>query len=318
MGRACVCCGDECLNDVIHLNVDRYPASVRSFVETRIDTYELKGGLDDRNFFVPSSINIISPQSENTIDNDPFVSNTFRSVQISSDYVVVNGERIYTQIWKKTTLIRKLALSFNVDDVFDWDKKNKYDRKFFGIFNEDLPASISVFNDLISGADYQFDIVGMSKHAAVDVDSFFERGNTKYLILLTPTDREVKDGFLDQEPDENGEYRNYWDSINDTKPGSIVGLGDWGRGSGFGSAVVENKIWLELIRPASKDAASSRPSFDQEVSAWLGYTQNIEYDWHDCFKRIADGEYESTCSYMDMYFNFVFFKDIYFQEGSKL
>jgi len=346
MGRACVCCGDECLDDIVYLHSDRYAASVRSFVETRVDTYELKGALDDSSYFVPTSIEIISTESENTTDNKPFLANTFRSSKISNDYVVVNDERLYTEIWEKTTVIRKLALGFDVDDVFDWEKENKYGIKFidsiyfrlgnypkkdmgngswsadstndetttsafFGIFNEDLPASISVFNNLLSEADYQFDITGMSSHAAVDVDSFFERGNTKYLILLTSPDREVKDGFLDQEPDGSGQYKNYWNSINDTKPGSLVGLGDW-------TDEVENTIWLELIRPLSKDAASSQVDLDEEVLNWITDISNIEYDWHDCFKRIADGEYESTCKYMDVYFDFSVFDDIYFQEGSKL
>lgn len=351
MGRACVCCGDECLNDVIYLNVDRYAPAIRSFVETTTEVYEVK--VSTSSFFnAPTSIELISSDTKRTIDSSPFVSNTFRTEKVSSKVISEGGKLLTLETWEKTTVVRKLALSFNVDDVFDWEKENKYGIKFIdsiylrlgdavkknmsglddwaansssgetttsvfsGIFyGQDLPPDVSGFDSLFSDGEYQFDIIGMSKHAAVDIDSFFERGSTKYLILLQPQDKELKDGFLDQEPDENGGYKRLIDTQSDKKPGSLVGLGRWSRGS---LSSVEQKIWLELIRPGTRNAATSQSSMDSEVQYWLNDTGNILYDWHDCFERIAEAEYVSTCKYMDVYFDFSVFDDIYFKEGSKL
>ena len=351
MGRACVCCGDECLNDVIYLNVDRYAPAIRSFVETTTEVYEVK--VSTSSFFnAPTSIELISSDTKRTIDSGPFVSNTFRTEKVSSKVISEGGKLLTLETWEKTTVVRKLALSFSVDDVFDWEKENKYGIKFIdsiylrlgdavkknmsglddwaansssgetttsvfsGIFyGQDLPPDVSGFDSLFSDGEYQFDIIGMSKHAAVDIDSFFERGSTKYLILLQSQDTEIKDGFLDQEPDENGGYKREIDTRADKKPGSLVGLGRWRRGS---LDSVEQKIWLELIRPGTRNAATSQSSMDSEVQYWLNDTGNILYDWHDCFERIAEAEYVSTCKYMDVSFGFSVFDDIYFKEGSKL
>lgn len=348
MGRACVCCGDECLNDVIHINVDRYAPGIRSFVETITEIYQVK--VRTNSFFnAPTSIELVSSNTERSIDNSPFVSNTFRTEKVSSETISEDGKRLTLETWEKITVVRKLALSFNIDDVFDWEEENKYGIKFIDsvyfrlggsvkkdmsgqrdwaassksdetttsvfsgiIYGQDLPADISGFDSLFSDGEYKFDIIGMSKHAAVDIDDFFERGNTKYLILLQPQDKELKDGFLDQEPNEDGEYKKLSETTSDKKPGSLVGLGRWIRDG------VEQKIWLELIRPGSRGAATSQFFMDSEVQYWLNDTGNIFYDWHDCFKRIANGEYESTCKYMDTYFDFGVFDDIYFKEGSKL
>jgi hypothetical protein len=324
MGRACVCCGDQCINDRIYLFSDRYKANTISvFTETQ-EFYELIYKREDG----PQSADPKKLGDQTIVtsgtDDSLFVVNTYRINNESSEEFYSGGEIYVKLIQKKTTIIRRLAIEFNVHDVFDWDKdfiedislrlgyynSNNFDGhrdweadsdyvKISGILKDKpLPTSLSMFNSYVRQSDTIKEINNDFELNVVDLADLLPKENSKFLFLLEPAGVETKDEFLDE--------------VDEDVTGSAVQIGKWTR-----SNEIEDVIWLELYR---RNNIPSGLFLDNGFDNWTRqFATNIQYDWHDCFYRPAEGEYISTCKYMDTQLDFTNFLNIdYFKRGGKL
>ncbi len=95
-------------------------------------------------------------------------------------------------------------------------------------------------------------------------------------------------------------------------------FGYWPRNDDFGP------IWMEIFRMSynysSFDPYTGRSQLDTNAyDQWLRNHTNKDSDWHTCFKRIAEGEYTSTCSYSEALIGVnPFLNEEYFLGGGKL
>jgi hypothetical protein len=100
--------------------------------------------------------------------------------------------------------------------------------------------------------------------------------------------------------------------------GSKFVFGYWPRNDTFGP------IWMEIFRLSynyiSFDDYTGKNQLNVDnYDKWLRNHSNKDSDWHTCFKRIAEGEYVSTCSYSEALIGVnQFLNEEYFLDGGKL
>ena len=343
MGRACKCCEGECQADKFYFQLDRYAPSIRSLFEKKEDFYEVVFRQDIGPEGIKPRKLIDLSTFETGYDESLFVANTYRTEKISDEVFLKNNKNHVRRIFKKTTIVRKLVLEFSVEDVFDWEKQNlnfqdyineislrlgtgnkgitsrnplsmdgsnewksnnNYSKLSGSVKNKDLPVNFRQFDSLVDFDNFITEFTDDDEYQYIDIYSKIHKENAKFIFLFEPIDEELVDEYLD--------------NAEESVIGSLVKLGDWTNDN------LENKfkniVWLELYRIIRSDLSfgvSNEPSGNYETlrNRW---EENIQYDWHTCFERVAEGEYVSTCKYTDSFFNFEVFDFNYFKEGSKL
>lgn len=323
MGRACRCCGAECKIENFYFFVDRYKENHVSVFTKTEELYEI---IYEESLGVESgNPKKISTETINDTDDSFFVVNTYRTEVESSERFNDRGRIFRREIHKKTTIIRRMAIEYSIDDVFDWGDSSPIDGESFikeislrlgyyfsdtfddsnewksktryakisGILeNKPLPSSLSMFNSYVSSSSLITEIQNPQALNTIDIKDIITKRNAKFLFLIEPLDVETKDEFLDEE--------------EESETGSSIEIGNWGR------YVRESMTWLELYR-------KRKEALNNLYLAWISdWPSNITQDWHTCFDRTANAEYVSSCLYMDVQILTDDFLDFDYFEGKTI
>ena len=323
MGRACRCCGSECKIEDFYFFVDRYKENHVSVFTKTEELYEI---IYEESLGVESgNPKKISTETINGTDDSFFVVNTYRTEVESSERFTDNGKIFRREIQKKTTITRRMAVEYSVDDVFDWGDSSPIDGESFikeislrlGVYfsgafddsdkwesktryakisgileNKPLPNGLGMFNSYVRDSSPITEIQNPQALNTIDIKDIITKRNAKFLFLIEPLDVETKDGFLDEE--------------EESETGSSIEIGNWGR------YAQESITWLELYR-------KRKEALNNSYSTWTnGWPSNITQDWHTCFDRTANAEYVSSCLYMDVQILTDNFLDFDYFEGKTI
>lgn len=302
MGRACRCCGAECKIEDFYFFADRYEENHVSIFTKTEEFYEII--YEERLGVQSGNPKKIRTETINGTDDSFFVVNTYRTEVESSERFRDNGRIFRREIQKKTSIIRRMAIEYNVDDVFDWEDSSPIDNEPFikeislrlGVFfsstfddsnrwksrrryakisgileNKPLPNGLSMFNSYLRDSSSITEVQNLQALNTIDIKDIITKRNAKFLFLIEPLNVETKDEFLDEE--------------EESETGSSIEIGNWG------TYTQEPITWLELYRKRK----------DNFYSQWINdWRSNVTQDWHTCFDRTANAEYVSSCLYMDV------------------
>ena len=314
MGRACKCCGD-CRADSFYFLADRYRPNVRCFFEITQQQYKVV--YDDGKFRSSKKISKTKFVSSG-YDEELIVCNAYSKDLLSSKKENVFGKERITSVWLKTSIIRRLALEFPVDDIYDFDDNiqninlrlgndidpdsdfknfvgfNKYRLKVHGaLLDKGLPNSKKLFDRYLDDMNQIADNTKIEQSNAVDVEAETPKSAGSMMFFLTPLyDKEVVDPILDNE-----------DPLI-FEGATFAQIGKWA------GTDINNIVWLEFFR-------NNR---HKTIDEWINqYVENIEYDWHNCFYRPQNREYISNCRFLNNEFNMTEFLDFdYFKRGGQI
>lgn len=164
--------------------------------------------------------------------------------------------------------------------------------------------------DLLYEQDHRVSF-DMSEHAIQAMEQVDELGITSgednyiYFFLRPKEYKEVVDPYQEAyefslENEDISLYKR--DSVSRDRFGELDGskfvFGYWKDGPG--------PIWLEIYRQTAQTLNTENNGYfnPDPYSAWIRDYRNKNLDWHSCFKRVANGEYESTCTYMNYNIDF--------------
>jgi len=164
--------------------------------------------------------------------------------------------------------------------------------------------------DLLYEQDHRVSF-DMSEHAIQAMEQVDELGITSgednyiYFFLRPKEYKEVVDPYQEAyefslENEDISLYKR--DSVSRDRFGELDGskfvFGYWKDGPG--------PIWLEMYRQTAQTLNTEDNNYfnPDPYSAWIRDYRNKNLDWHSCFKRVAKGEYESTCTYMNYNIDF--------------
>lgn len=344
MGRSCDCCRDECLSYEHTFSYDRYKGRYVSFYDAKEEVYEVTYKQQPNYTYEKFSSNRIDELTKAEAGEDQVfaVCNVFYNARYQDDNLedfyynkeekdesgedVVNRYRV--EYWKKTTVVRKTAIEYTVDDVFDWDKdfikdiqlylfgetytKDAglvyiYDDFFLGlagdgiedkykisgvITNKIIPRTLNEFEEYLEDTDFMLE----SNLKSPKITDYLPRKNDTFLFLLEVPEIELKDSITDpvEEQDEN------FAGPTDV-PGAAVIFGLIYDGPADGTQSTDISF-LHLQRNGTA----------------AGFNPGNRSDWHDDFTRVAEGEYVSKRPLLNQSINFTPANSPYFWRGGKL
>lgn len=275
------CCG--CADEKYWLNPDRYaPVGVRCFVKTSTAltvhtqvTYETRRNGQLWNITSDPRVTVTHPAVEvDSVDEEliagkfsfRYADETQTSVEVTTSGIDTVRTITETVTEKRVEIVRKLAVLFHVDDIFDWDKQNR--------FGNSLLRNVKL--NLGRGSYQPDDFTGTTNNTVAATlhgfwaDQSLPETVTEFESLLDdPPHTESVDpasnsdiDILDWSPGKNGDV--------------LLLATDLGDDSGCRLGV-DFPLWLEFDFGSDYDATSS----------------DEQFDWHTFFNRTASGTYES-------------------------
>lgn len=206
--------------------------------------------------------------------------------------------------------INGAAKDFNINSI-DFDSFDDTADGYDLIYEND-------HNSFYSMDEYAVDVMDQLEDVGIDPGAdnniFFFIRPKEYVDVVDTYEERYK---FTQENEDNSLYKERSRATGGEprkEDGSKFIFGNWRDGPG--------PMWLELYR-ISKDSLSPYPFspflITDVYDSWLRDYTNKNSDWHDCFERVADKEYVSTCSYMNNSFDVTGFIPMdYFFRGAKL
>lgn len=347
MGRACECCDGACQTGNSRFDVDRYESiNAFSFYTVTEEYYKvvlLKDlyGLTKKKL---SSTKIDSmTKVENGKDGSLVAMLGFRTEPYKSDSLEEIVERDlgeeydpydykFTTYYKKTTVERKIAVEFSIDDVYDWGSEFIKDVFFHHLYTDPVnrPGGNAPAYDRYTVADFLdnplrgYEIYGgiVDKPFPQNINQvnnyILEFGVPK--VYYTSSVSTITDDI----PQENGKFLliinhlgrfsnvDLKDPITDSPEDETTGITDNPQG-------LEMYDSTAAVFCFDYDSESSGKFLKMFVDVSRGGPPSTpESDWHNNFTREAEGVYVSKASFLNSLIDMTDITSPYFAYGGKL
>lgn len=311
MGTPCRCCGKViCKSEEIRFDHDRYNynGSIAFIHLVQTISYNIDGG----GYQQQSREEYFFQDTEPTACN--FTVEKEEALEGANPPVMVKTE---------TSIVRKFALRYSINDVYDWGESNMADHDFINSifiragesdakFKRDVPVGPVDVPGL--GADPQANAKGglyIASGRNIDLQSMQDWNNLASGKPSYDFDHIDQDEIFIEKEDIN-ENNEYYILVECPESETIVKWGRWFDGD------VTKRAFIELRRITGIGTRDSSREPTAESCRALPVLQDHTIsgkedldDWHTLFTRTADGTYVSNNIYMDKELNFGDFFSFY-------
>lgn len=304
MGTPCRCCGKViCKSEEIRFDHDRYNynGSIAFIHLVQTISHNIDGG----GYQQQSREEYFFQDAEPTACN--FTVEKEEALEGANPPVMVKTV---------TSVVRKFALRYSINDVYDWGDSNKFDHDFINSifiragesdakFKRDVPVGPVDVPGL--GANPQANAKGRLYIASgrnIDLQTMQDWNNLASGKPSYDFDHTNQDEIFIEKEDIN-ENNEYYILVECPESETIVKWGRWFDGD------VTKRAFIELRRITDTGMLSSSGELTLESCEALPALQDHSIsskedldDWHTLFRRIGDGTYVSNNTYMDKELNF--------------
>ena len=299
MGTPCRCCGKVvCTSQDIRFDHDRYNYSGSIAFIHLVQT--ISHNIDNGGYQQVSQEEYFFQDEENIACNF--------SVEKEE---ALEGANPPVMVKTVTSVVRKFALRYSINDVYDWGKSNRAGHDFINSIFIRGGESESNFTRSVPTGPIEVPGIGGGPRAdakgklyiasgrRIDPPQSMEdwnnlaRGKPSYNFDHNDQD-EI---FINQEDiDENNDY---YVLVECPESDTMVKWGDW-----FGGAATQNGVtkraFIEFRRITDIETCDKLPALQDHK---IENKEDLD-DWHTLFSRTADGTYVSNNRYMDKELNF--------------
>jgi hypothetical protein len=343
MGRPCECCEGGCQTGSSVFNVDRYEAiTARSFYVVTEEYYKVvllkawgatKAVLSSTKIEDMTKVqtgkdgSLIVMKGSRT---DPYKSDSLEEITergLGEDYGPYDYK--FTTYYKKTTVERKIAVEFSIDDVYDWGSEfikkillhhqsvdpvtrpggnafayERYNvasffknplrgyRLYGAIVDKVFPKNINQLNNYILESELAETAYS---NTFSDITNNIPQKNGKFLFIIDHLPVELKDPITDGPQDQQT-------GITDNPQEEPVEYDGTAAVFCFDYSSIESGQFLEMFVDINRGGFKSSP----------------ETDWHNNFTREAEGVYVSKGSFLNSTIDMGQITSPYFAYGGKL